>query len=320
MAHAARALRPLAMALVALVASESDYNPTAHITKSSYDRRCSEEKSNHPERALQGREIVPMDGMYPKSTASRNWVQRYVRALKAANLDTLRALEGEDSGIELVQSATFHRTERWFKFINFKIELFDLLENKLNLVNNLWRSGQSLLDIGSGHGFVDAFFALKFDMRVVGYDIPNSYQCEEMLASSLMLNFFDGKSVPEPARSFDGVSFMGVLHHAANNTPSLLKEAGRVARKWIVICEDLENRASHTRNFQHDPSGIFRTHEQWMGLFAAVLPKFELVASAPAGKRDMATTKGQTWRVALGTKGQNPWVYGYALRRRPLSL
>ena len=36
-----------------------------------------------------------------------------------------------------------------------------------------------------------------------------------MLASSLMLNFFDGKRVPEKDRSFDGVSFMGVLHHAA---------------------------------------------------------------------------------------------------------
>ena len=59
------------------------------------------------------------------------------------------------------------------------------------------------------------------------------YQCEEMLASSLMLNFFDGKRVPEKDRSLDGVSFMGVLHHAANNTPSLLHEVG-VARRWIA--------------------------------------------------------------------------------------
>ena len=167
--HIALALLPLCL---------SEYNPTAHITTSSYDRRCSEEKNNHPERAsAEGRAVVPMDGLHPKHTQSRSWVQRYARAMKSEDVTTLQALHKEDAGIKLVQSASFKRSDgqKWFSFINIKIELLDLLEEKIHLAGDLWRKGQSLLDIGCGHGFVDAFFSLKYDMKVVGYDIPNSY-------------------------------------------------------------------------------------------------------------------------------------------------
>ena len=136
-----------------------------------------------------------------------------------------------------------------------------------------------------------------------------------MLASSLMLNFFDGKRVPEKDRSFDGVSFMGVLHHAANNTPSLLHEAGRVARRWIVVCEDLNVGSNAARNKKHDPRGIFRTHDQWVALFAMHLPEFDLVGSSFAARREGVTTS-KGLKINLRTKGTSPWVYGYALRRK----
>ena len=299
------------LAVLTLAAAAEHYNPTAHITATSYDRRCTMLKVNHPERiALEGVAVVPSSGRLAERT--RGWVQRYAAALAAKDVHALKQLKAADSGVQLVRSATFRREEPWFDFIQLKIELFDLLEAKLGLQGALWRAGASLLDVGCGHGFVDAFLAHKYSMEIVGYDIPNSYQCEEMMASSLMLNFFNGSGLPVGARSFDGISFMGVLHHAARATARLLEEAARVAREWIVVVEDLDIGTARNakRNQKHDPRGIFRTNQSWLALFREHCAEFEVVAQS------FASSRLRVGSLALGVRGQNPWVYGYALRRR----
>ena len=66
-----------------------------------------------------------------------------------------------------------------------------------------------------------------------------------------------------------------VLHHAASSTPSLLREAARIARRWIVLLEDCDvtgtadykiATATMKRLHAHDPKGIFRTVPAWIAL------------------------------------------------------
>ena len=103
---------------------------------------------------------------------------------------------------------------------------------------------------------------------------------------------------------------MGVLHHAANSTAKLLHEAARVARKWIVVVEDLDTGANAKRNTKHDPNGIFRRREEWESLFRVHCPDFEVTGQAFAAQRKY------NGEIVVGVGGRNPWVYGFALQRK----
>jgi SAM-dependent methyltransferase len=54
----------------------------------------------------------------------------------------------------------------------------------------------------------------------------------------MLVDMFDGKSIPYGEDSFDVVMFVDVLHHAAQPV-TLLREAGRVARHAIIIKDHL---------------------------------------------------------------------------------
>jgi len=59
-----------------------------------------------------------------------------------------------------------------------------------------------------------------------------------MNLTELPFKMFNGKELPYPDNSFDVCLFIGVLHHVENQD-KLLKEARRVARKKIIIFEDI---------------------------------------------------------------------------------
>jgi hypothetical protein len=61
-----------------------------------------------------------------------------------------------------------------------------------------------------------------------------------------------------------------VLHHAAEHTLQLLKETARVARRHVIIAEDiLDRRASPSvvRAYRtHDPWAVYRSTGEWISL------------------------------------------------------
>ena len=103
-----------------------------------------------------------------------------------------------------------------------------------------------------------AYLMARYSMDVMVFDVPDSYQCEEILSSALKIHFYRGGTLPVKNRSADAVTFMSVLHHAANATDTLLHEAARIARRWIVVLEDTQTPGVARRNKQHDGHGIFR--------------------------------------------------------------
>tara|TARA_B110001452_G_scaffold55028_1_gene42461 strand:+ start:1507 stop:2169 length:663 start_codon:yes stop_codon:yes gene_type:complete len=163
------------------------------------------------------------------------------------------------------------------RFIESKQHILYSVERQMN-VNDLWREGASLLDVGTGQGYVAAYLQAVHGTRIVGYEVGSTGQCADFLRSPFRLAFMTHEAnprVPEPPRSFDAVSFMNVLHHAAERTPALLAQAAEHARKYItwhiIVVEDLCTRRS-SRHCQwlrtkHDTLGIFRNNSEWQQIF-----------------------------------------------------
>ncbi len=87
----------------------------------------------------------------------------------------------------------------------------------------------SVLDIGCGDGLIDqAIKARRADLAIEGIDL---FPRPEAL---IPVRPFDGQVIPFDDKTFDAVMLVDVLHHAAN-AASLLREATRVARKYVVI-------------------------------------------------------------------------------------
>ena len=69
---------------------------------------------------------------------------------------------------------------------------------------------------------------------------------------------------------------MNVLHHAANLTVPLLRQAANIARHFILITEDMDGVTNRNLLHAHDPQGIFRSDPEWKQLFERELPEFAL--------------------------------------------
>ncbi len=93
----------------------------------------------------------------------------------------------------------------------------------------------SVLDVGAGDGLIDSLIrSRRPDLRIRGIDVvvrPEPF---------IEVERFDGLSIPYTDEQFDLVTFVDVLHHAADPM-ALLREGKRVAKRWIVIKD-------HTRN------------------------------------------------------------------------
>ena len=134
------------------------------------------------------------------------------------------------------------------------------------------------------------------------------------------MHFFNGRTIPEPAASFDAVLFLSVLHHAANSTRGLLHQAASIARTYIVVLEDLDNGMDTiaARNLRHDPTGIFRTDAAWKSLFHEACTGFHLVGDGPLGEVIRGSPKRYKDRSFLvGVQGEESRRFQkwYALRR-----
>jgi SAM-dependent methyltransferase len=91
----------------------------------------------------------------------------------------------------------------------------------------------SILDIGCGDGQISELISAGVEgSKIEGIDVM------ERSISSIKVSKYDGFNFPFDDNSFDTCVFVDVLHHA-DDAPRVLAEAGRVARKSIVIKDHL---------------------------------------------------------------------------------
>jgi len=134
--------------------------------------------------------------------------------------------------------------------------------------------GAGVLDIGCGDGTVAALLAERRpDVVIEGVEIAPRPSCR------ILCRPFDGETVPFPDRSFDVCLFVDVLHHTGDVT-TLLREAARVARKFVILKDHLsESSFDHFTLRAMDwvgnrPHGVtltynYQSFEEWNKHFAA---------------------------------------------------
>jgi SAM-dependent methyltransferase len=92
--------------------------------------------------------------------------------------------------------------------------------------------GDSVLDVGCGTGLLSAYLRDMYGVVPQGIDVRDFRQTDLPFAE------FDGTSIPFPGNSFDDVILNEVLHHS-NDPVRLIAECDRVARRRIIVFEDL---------------------------------------------------------------------------------
>jgi SAM-dependent methyltransferase len=94
-------------------------------------------------------------------------------------------------------------------------------------------SNSEVLDVGSGDGRLTRLIADKRpDISIRGIDV------RQRRDAAVLVETFDGTSIPHGKASFDVVMFVDVLHHTSEPMV-LLREAIRVARQAILIKDHL---------------------------------------------------------------------------------
>lgn len=131
-------------------------------------------------------------------------------------------------------------------------------------------AGDSVLDVGSGNGLIAAALADDRDARVHCLDVI------DLNRSRLPLTLFDGWRIPFGDGEFQVVMCNFVLHHTALQE-QLLREMARVARRRVVVMEDLlETPLDHVLTTFHRLASIvryrsramrFRSDWEWRDLF-----------------------------------------------------
>lgn len=98
-----------------------------------------------------------------------------------------------------------------------------------DLLSSLIPSHTSVLDVGSGDGFLARQIQdLRPDIGIKGIDVLVREQ------THIPVGYFDGQTIPEGDGAIDVVLMVNVLHHTDDPT-ILLREAARVARHGVLI-------------------------------------------------------------------------------------
>lgn len=132
----------------------------------------------------------------------------------------------------------------------------------------------SVLDIGCGDGTIASLVSRQNpSIAIQGIEIAPRPVCR------IPCRKYDGKTIPYPEDSFDLCMFVDVLHHTGG-IESLLKEASRVSRKYVLIKDHLaENALDHQTLRLMDwvgnrPHGVvlpyqYQSRAQWEKCFSA---------------------------------------------------
>lgn len=142
-------------------------------------------------------------------------------------------------------------------------------QDSVSYIKNYFKSGDTVLDYGSGKGFVANEIG-KMGCNVQKIDIENfSYD-------NSPVTIFDGFNTPYGNKCFDNSLCAFVLHHG-NSHERILNELARVTKGNIIVCEDLPESILdkllvwlHTQSSifrYHSDNMLFRTDFQWKELF-----------------------------------------------------
>ncbi|MDQ3563140.1 MAG: class I SAM-dependent methyltransferase [Pseudomonadota bacterium] len=126
--------------------------------------------------------------------------------------------------------------------------------------------GCSWLDVGANTGAVSLYLSEILDSS-------NFELCDITVArrSNFPVKKIAGTHLDYESNSFDLVFFSYVLHHAADNTIQLLRDAHRIARKYVVVTEDpKETQDDYLWAYMHDRGGTFRGRKEWRELFSTL--------------------------------------------------
>jgi ubiquinone/menaquinone biosynthesis C-methylase UbiE len=143
---------------------------------------------------------------------------------------------------------------------------------KIKRISPFLQREETILDIGTGNG------GLVYYLRKSGYAINQTIDVRNKSAfQSVIPLIYDGKKYPFPDSSFDCVMIITVLHHT-KNPETLIKEALRVARKKVIIMEDIYSNVfqkhitliadslNNMEIFNHPHSN--KTLKEWMEVFS----------------------------------------------------
>jgi SAM-dependent methyltransferase len=172
-------------------------------------------------------------------------------------LDTLQ--HQKDTGLDH-PAYRFHRDADFFSYFVRNAERF---------------RGSSWLDVGAGTGAMSVYLSEIFqstDFELCDVQVPPH--------SNAPVKEIAGTHLDYENDSFDLVFFSYILHHAADNTIPLLRDAHRIARSYVAVTEDpKETAADCLWAYKHDDRGAFRGRKEWKELFS--LTGFSVVYETP---------------------------------------
>lgn len=257
---------------------------------------------------------------WPGARSFAEWCRNYSAGMIRGDPAELMALSEQGGVWTWTEPETTHNKAFGFH-LQMKAHMLHALEEQTGLSGQLWRQGMSLLDVGGGPGWLGAYLMGKHGMEVVVYEVPSTADCEAFLHSPFNVHFFTG-SLPIAPRSFDAVSFVSILHHAAERTQSLLEQAAAIARRWIVVIEDLDVGSNRKQLQQHDGNGVFRSEQEWTALFASSCREFSLLRHGRVQKRGVPrrvknNASGQSQAYVIGVqRATSYYQHVFVLERR----
>jgi SAM-dependent methyltransferase len=106
------------------------------------------------------------------------------------------------------------------------------LRNQTEMLAEYVRQGDSVLDVGCGTGYLCQYLDEMYGAEPTGLDV------KDFRVAPIAFRTFDGTSIPFADEAFDHVVLCFTLHHS-HDPMALIQECRRVARRSIIVFEDL---------------------------------------------------------------------------------
>ena len=114
------------------------------------------------------------------------------------------------------------------------------LSHQAGMLGNHLLPGSSILDVGCGTGYLPKYLEEMYGVKSNGLDVADFNE------TGIAFRVFDGVRIPLPDQSFDHVMLSFTLHHA-HDPMTLIQECRRVARRSVLVFEDMpDNRYGRT--------------------------------------------------------------------------
>jgi ubiquinone/menaquinone biosynthesis C-methylase UbiE len=148
------------------------------------------------------------------------------------------------------------------------------LRSQAEMVGDYVSRGDNVLDVGCGTGYLAQYLNEMYAAKLTGLDV------KDFSVAPIDFHRFDGVSIPFPDGAFDHVVLSFVLHHSYDPM-TLIQECHRVARRSIIVFEDLPDSpldrilvSVHVWIFQRfyrlkSPKSDYRSALVWLGDKAA---------------------------------------------------